>query len=80
MPLHQLITVALAFLFMIGWIIVVYVRRIKDLKDAIDTNSKMILKSRCIEEGKYEVGGVIFYADTHAEALNKYRRAHKEAK
>ena len=43
-------------------------------------DDKMLLKSRCVCEGKYEVGGVTFYADTHAEAVRKYRRARNETK
>jgi len=36
---------------------------------------KMMLKSRDLGNGKYEVGGVIFFADSHPEAIRKYRRA-----
>jgi hypothetical protein len=36
------------------------------------------LKSRDLGDGKYEVCGIEFYADSHAEALRKYRRAKKE--
>ncbi len=42
-----------------------------------EEEAKMYLKSRFVSEGKYEVNGVIFYADTHNEALNKYRKANK---
>jgi len=38
----------------------------------------MMLRSRFISKGKYEVAGVIFYADTHAEAIRKYRRGVKK--
>ena len=34
----------------------------------------VMLRSRHMGDGKYEVGGVVFYADTHAEAIRKYRR------
>ena len=34
-----------------------------------------MLKSRDLGNGKYEVGGVIFFADSHPEAIRKYRRA-----
>lgn len=48
-------------------------------KEVLD--HKMILKSRTIVDGvKYEVGGVIINADTHAEAIRKYRRAKGESK
>ena len=36
---------------------------------------KMILKSRDMGDGKYEVDGIVFYADSHAEAIRKFRRA-----
>lgn len=35
----------------------------------------MMLKSRDMGNGKFEVCGVVFYADSHTEALRKYRRA-----
>ena len=38
-------------------------------------DNKMLLKSRDMGSGKYEVGGIVFYADSHQEALRKYRRA-----
>ena len=38
-------------------------------------DEKMFLKSRDLGNGKYEVNGVIFYADSHAESIRKYRRA-----
>jgi hypothetical protein len=41
----------------------------------LDNDHKMMLKSRDLGDGKYEVGGVVFFADTHAEAIRKYRRA-----
>lgn len=41
---------------------------------------KMILKSRCVKEGLYEVSGVFINATCHTEALNKWRRAKKETK
>lgn len=45
-------------------------------KEEID--HKMILKSRDMGEGKFSVNGVIFYCDSHTEALNRYRRAVKD--
>ena len=39
---------------------------------------KMMLKSRDLGNGKYEVGGVVFHADSHPEAIRKYRRAKDE--
>ena len=47
-------------------------------RDIEDDTFKMVLKSRCVKDGMYEVNGVIFYADTHTEALKKYRRAKEE--
>ena len=43
-----------------------------------EINFKMVLKSRDMGNGKYEVGGVVFNANSHAHALKKYRRALKE--
>ena len=45
-------------------------------------NDKIMLTSKCKGDGKFEVGGVTFYADSHAEALRKYSRAssHKAGK
>jgi len=47
-------------------------------KNTVDTDHKMMLKSRDLGNGKYEVGGVIFHADSHPEAIRKYRRAKDE--
>ena len=45
-----------------------------------EEDNKMLLKSRDMGNGKYEVGGIVFYADSHQEALRKYRRAGKDWK
>ena len=45
-----------------------------------ESKDKMLLKSRDMGNGKYEVGGIVFYADSHSEALRKYRRAGKDWK
>ena len=37
-------------------------------------DTKMALKSRDLGDGKYEVNGVIMYADSHPEAILKYRK------
>ena len=37
----------------------------------------LMLKSRDMGDGKYEVSGVVFYADSHAEACRKYRRGNR---
>jgi hypothetical protein len=39
-----------------------------------ESKDKMLLKSRDMGNGKYEVGGIVFYADSHQEALRKYRK------
>ena len=52
----------------------------KLLGKKVDNNDKMILKSRCIRKGKYEILGVIFDAESHEEAIRKYRRARDETK
>ena len=41
------------------------------------SDDKMMLKSKDLGNGKYEVGGVVFYADSHAEACRKYKRGAK---
>lgn len=38
----------------------------------------IMLKSRDLGDGKYEVSGIIFYADSHIEAIRKYRTASDE--
>ena len=43
-----------------------------------ESKDKILLKSRDMGNGKYEVGGIVFYADSHASAIHKYRRAKKE--
>ena len=50
--------------------------RVMGKKNTIDPNHKMMLKSRDLGNGKYEVGGVIMYADSHAEAIWKYRKGY----
>lgn len=40
-------------------------------------NHKMLLKSRDLGNGRYEVAGVIVYAKSHAEAVADYRRRNK---
>jgi len=51
-------------------------RRIKQIfKRKPKADHKMMLKSRDIGDGKYEVSGVIMYAENHASAIRKYRRA-----
>jgi len=40
---------------------------------------KMLLKSRDMGNGKYEVNGIVFYAESHAESILKYRRAHEQS-
>lgn len=38
---------------------------------------KMILKSRWVDGRRYEINGVILNADSHLEAIRKYRREKK---
>ncbi len=40
-------------------------------------NPKMMLNSRDMGGGKFEVNGVVFYADSHSEALKKYTKGSK---
>lgn len=58
------------FLRKIGWFG-------KEAKDKKRESQKMALKSRNMGNGRFEVNGVVFYADTHNEALEKYRKANK---
>jgi hypothetical protein len=43
-----------------------------------NTEDKMMLRSRDLGNGMYQVCGVNVTATSHAEALRKYRRALKE--
>jgi len=49
-------------------------KAIEKIKGPEIKDHEMFLKSRDLGSGKYEVNGVIFYADSHAEAIRKYRR------
>ncbi len=40
---------------------------------------KISIHSRCISKGRYEVNGVIIYADTMSESIRKYIRAKDES-
>ena len=52
----------------------------KLMGNPLEKTDKLLLKSRCIKKGKYEVSGIIFDADSHEEAIRKYRRARDETK
>ena len=47
-------------------------------KKKIKKDLPLLLKSRDMGAGKFEVNGVVFYCDSHAEALRKYRRGESE--
>jgi len=46
--------------------------------DETELPHNMMVNSRDLGDGKYEVSGVIFYADSHACAIRKYRRSENE--
>ena len=48
------------------------------MKNKEELDHKMRIKSETLADGKYLVEGVVIYADTHAEAIRKWRRAKKE--
>lgn len=41
------------------------------------SHRKLMLFSRDLGNGRYEVNGVIFYAKSHADAIGKYTRRKK---
>ena len=56
-----------------------YLERIMNKIMKQKNTDKMLLKSRDMGNGKYEVNGIVFYAESHAESILKYRRAHEQS-
>lgn len=67
------------FGFVLGSLVIRWIRK-KKTKVVEVEEKKMMLKSRDMGNGKFEVQGIVFYADNHNEALRKYRKGKKDGR